>query len=137
MFAVRQVSSVLVRKWSARTLPGARLNVLIVTGDAALRTTAEQMLRRQGHGVTCARHSGHALLACLTDARIDVALVEAVLEDMHGTALAERLRRQLPGLRVVFLAQRGTPPTPGVVVRPVTRGVLLAELEAATSARAS
>lgn len=137
MFAVRHVSSRLVQKWSARTPRGAPLNVLIVTGDADLRSAAERMLERQGHEVTCAPHSGHALLACLTSSRIDVAFIESVLEDMHGTALAERLRRHLPELRVVFLAQRGTPPTPGVVVRPVTCGDLLAELAAVTSPTAS
>jgi CheY-like chemotaxis protein len=110
-----------------------RLHVLVVTSDAAVRTAAGRMLHGQGHTVTCARHSGHALLACLSSGRVDVAVIDSVLEDMQGEALAERLRRHLPQLRVVFLGERGTPASPGLVVRPLTRGSLLAEVEAATS----
>jgi hypothetical protein len=68
---------------------------------------------------------------------IDVAFIESILADMHGTALAERLRRRLPGLKVVFLAEPGTPATPGVVGLPLTRGGLLAEIEAVISPTAS
>ncbi len=82
--------------------------------------------------VTCAAHSGHALLACLTRGRIDLAFIEATLEDMPGAELACRLRRHLPELRVVFLAPAGTPAAPGVVVRPLTGEKLVAELAVLT-----
>jgi CheY-like chemotaxis protein len=135
--ALRRVSMRLGRRWIVGFPAAGGLQVLIVTGDAGLRSTAEQLLQREGHGVTCAAHSGHALLACLDGRRIDVAFIETALEDMPGTALADRLRRHLPNLRVVFLAEAGTRPAPGVVSRPLTSTDLLAELAVVTSAMAS
>lgn len=116
-------------QWAVR--PG-RLAVLIVSGDAVVRAMATRELGYFGYAVTCAVHSGHALLACLTSARIDVAFIEATLEDMPGAELAGTLRRHRPDLRVVFLAQAGTPDAPGVVVRPFTGDDLAAELDVLT-----
>jgi DNA-binding NarL/FixJ family response regulator len=137
LLAVRRVSNRLVQRWTVRSPHAPRLNVLIVIGDTGVRAAAEQMLESQGHEVMSAPHSGHALLACLTGSRIDVAFIESTLADMNGTALAEWLRRRLPGLKVVFLAEPGTPATRGVVGRPLTQGGLLAEIEAVTSPTAS
>ena len=110
----------------------AGLAVLVVSGDPSVRAVAMRELEASGYAVTCAAHSGHALLACLTSARIDLAFIEGTLEDMPGAELATTLRRHLPELRVVFLAAPGTPATPGVVVRPLTRENLVAELEVLT-----
>jgi DNA-binding NarL/FixJ family response regulator len=137
LLAVRRVSNRLVQRLTVRSPRARRLNVLIVIGDTGMRAAAEQMLESEGHEVMSASHSGHALLACLTASQIDVAFIESTLADMHGTALAESLRRRLPDLRVVFLAEPGTPATPGVVGRPLTSGGLLAEIEAVTSPTAS
>ena len=90
-----------------RRPPG--LAVLIVSGDPSVRAVAMRELENSGYVVTCAAHSGHALLACLTRGRIDLAFIEATLEDMPGAELACTLRRHLPELRVVFLAPAGTP----------------------------
>jgi len=106
--------------------------VLIVSGDPAVRAVAVPELEASGFSVTCAAHSGHALLACLTSTRIDLAFIEVTLEDMAGAELASRLRRHLPELRVVFLAPAGTPAAAGIVVRPLTRENLVAELEVLT-----
>jgi CheY-like chemotaxis protein len=106
--------------------------VLVVSGDPSVRAVAMRELEASGYAVTCAAHSGHALLACLTSPRIDVAFIEATLEDMSGAELASRLRRHLPELPVVFLAPAGTPTAPGVVVRPLTKENLVAELEVLT-----
>jgi DNA-binding response OmpR family regulator len=113
------------------------MNVLVVTGDTTLRSFVRRVLEAQGCGVTCAPHSGHAVLACLTGTPFDVALIEAVLEDMSGAALADTLRRHHPELRVVFLGGAGTPPGPGIVVRPLSPRELLRELDAVTSPQAS
>jgi CheY-like chemotaxis protein len=108
------------------------LAVLIVSGDPSVRAIAMRELENGGYVVTCAAHSGHALLACLTRGRIDLAFIEATLEDMPGAELACTLRRHLPELRVVFLAPAGTPAAPGVVVRPLTGEKLVAELAVLT-----
>ena len=117
-----------------RRLPGRLpgLAVLIVSGDPSVRAIAMRELENSGYVVTCAAHSGHALLACLTRGRIDLAFIEATLEDMPGAELACTLRRHLPELRVVFLAPAGTPAAAGVVVRPVTGEKLVAELAVLT-----
>src|SRR3954470_7500910 len=114
-----------------RRLPVGRpgLAVLIVSGDPAVGAVAVPQLEASGFSVTCAAHSGHALLACLTSTRIDLAFIEATLEDMPGAERASRLRLPLPELRVVFLASAGTPAGAGVVVRPLTRENLIADLE--------
>ena len=111
---------------------GRGVNVLVVTGDAALRSFVGRVLEARGCGVTCAPHSGHAVLACLRGTPFDVALIEAVLEDMSGAALAETLRRHHPELRVLFLAAAGTAPGPGIVMRPLSPRDLLRQLEAVT-----
>jgi CheY-like chemotaxis protein len=114
------------------TVPPARLAVLIVSGDETVRAAAARDLAALGYAVSCAAHSGHALLACLTGPRIDVAFIEATLEDMPGAELAGTLRRHLPDLRVVFLGHTGAAAAPGVVVRPFTGEDLAAELEVLT-----
>ena len=69
--------------------PGAPgLAVLIVSGDPSVRAVAMRELEDSGYAVMCAAHSGHALLACLTRGRIDLAFIEATLEDMPGAELA-------------------------------------------------
>jgi CheY-like chemotaxis protein len=118
--------------WRRLPIRPPGLAVLIVSGDPAVGAVAVPQLEASGFSVTCAAHSGHALLACLTSARIDLAFIEATLEDMPGAELASRLRRHLPELRVVFLAPAGTPAAAGVVVRPLTRENLVAELEVLT-----
>ena len=57
-----------------RRLPGRPpgLAVLIVSGDPSVRAIAMRELENSGYVVTCAAHSGHALLACLTRGRIDL-----------------------------------------------------------------
>jgi DNA-binding NtrC family response regulator len=116
---------------------GKSLNVLIVTGDGSLRTAARRVMEAKGHHVTCASHSGHALLACMAGSRIDVAFIETVLEDMPGEALAETLCRRLPALHVVFFGEAGTPSRAGVVRRPLATADVVAELDAITSQTAS
>ena len=64
------------------------LAVLIVSGDPSVRAIAMRELENSGYVVMCAAHSGHALLACLTRGRIDLAFIEATLEDMPGAELA-------------------------------------------------
>jgi DNA-binding NtrC family response regulator len=107
-----------------------RSTLLFVTGDADLRAVAARVLGREGYNVLTAAHSGHALLACLTG-RIDILVAEVALEDTTGPALAATLQRHQPGLRAVYLADAGTAPAEGVIVRPFTRDDLVLQLESA------
>jgi DNA-binding response OmpR family regulator len=108
------------------------LDDLFVTGDSDLRAASERALSRAGFNVQCAAHSGHAVLAGLTS-KVDVLVAELSAPDISGPALADLLRRHHPHLRVIFMANPGTPEgIEHVVVRPFTRDDLLARI-AATS----
>jgi CheY-like chemotaxis protein len=101
--------------------------VLVVTNDRDLREVAARVLGQEGYRVLTAAHGGHAVLQSL-QTHVDVAAIELSMEDVSGPALAERLRRQNPDLRTIYLAKTGTPECEGVLVRPFTRDDLLEEL---------
>ena len=104
------------------------LDVLFVTGDPDLREASERVLTRAGFRVQLAAHSGHAVLAGLTS-RVDVLIAELSAPDLSGPALAGLLRRHHPEMRVIFMANPGTPEgVEHVVVRPFTRDDLLERL---------
>lgn len=106
--------------------------VLLVTTDRDLRESVAAALARRGWRVLSAPHAGHAVLACMDAARVDVAAIELSMEDMSGPVLAERLRRRCPGLRSIYLARAGTPECEGVLVRPFSRDELVERLIAST-----
>ncbi len=102
--------------------------VLVVTGDTDLREASARALAREGYTVITAAHAGHAVLACITAGRVDLLLAELSMEDMSGPALAARLRRQIPDLATIFVADAGTLDCEGLLVRPFTRDDLLEAL---------
>jgi DNA-binding response OmpR family regulator len=111
-----------------------RPSVLVVTEDGALATACRGTLEQAGYDVTCASHSGHALLECLSGHRADVLLTELSMPDGSGPALAERLRRYHPQMQAVYLAAPGTMVDAGnVLVRPFSRDELLTRVRASVS----
>lgn len=124
--AVRRVS---IPVDGAGTFAG-QPTVLLVTGDANLRTAASRALAFAGYTVVSAAHSGHAVLAALKTGRIDVLMSELAMDDVSGPGLANRLRRHHPDLQAVYFAHAGTPECDGVLVRPFTREDLLERLGA-------
>ena len=107
--------------------------VLVVTGDTDLREASARALAREGYTVITAAHAGHAVLACITAGRVDLLLAELSMEDMSGPALAARLRRQIPDLATIFVAEAGTLGCEGLLVRPFTRDDLLEALATRTA----
>jgi len=107
-----------------------RQTVLVVTADDALREAAARVVMSAGYRVVTAAHSGHAVLACLTEGPIDVVAVDLAMDDTSGPALAERLRRHQPALLSMYFAARGTPASDGVLVRPFTSDDLVERIEA-------
>lgn len=134
--AIRRVSIDLDEPW-AEPDDRDKVRVLLVTPDGDLRAVLRRVLERRGYAVAEASHSGHALLACMTNRRIDVALIESLLEDVSGPELAAKLRRHQPALRAAFLADADTPAVPDQIVRPFDAEVVIDTLDALTSLAAS
>jgi CheY-like chemotaxis protein len=84
---------------------GRAATILLVEDEEAVRTVTARALRRGGHrvleaeapSVACALFDRHA-------DEIDLLLTDVVMPEMHGPALAARLVRQRPGLRVLFVS---------------------------------
>lgn len=112
-------------------VPTDRVNVLFVSGDADLRAVVQRVLTREGYDVSTARHAGHALVAGLQRERIDILISELRLDGASGQALAGSLRRHHAAMRAIYMADAGTLPECGVVVRPFTRDDLVREIEIA------
>jgi len=106
------------------------MNVLFVTANADLRAVARRVLEREGHEVATAAHSGHALLAGLECDRIDILISDLKLDGVTGEWVAESLRRYHSEMRAIFMADTGTAPRAGVLVRPFISDDLLREIGA-------
>jgi DNA-binding response OmpR family regulator len=108
-----------------------RPSVLVVTEDEALASACRGTLEQAGYEVTCASHSGHALLECLSGHRADVLLTELSMPDGSGPALAERLRRYYPNMQAVYFGTLGTLLNTGnILVRPFSRDELVSRVRA-------
>jgi DNA-binding response OmpR family regulator len=106
-----------------------RPSVLIVTEDTALAMACRGTLEQAGYQVTCASHSGHALLECLSGRRADLLLTDLSMPDGSGPALAERLRRYYPQMQAVYFGRPGTVlSAANVLVRPFSRDELLSRV---------
>ena len=128
VLAVRRVR-IPVENPGAASADVVRPTVVLVTGDANLRAVAARVLEDDGYNVIAGRHSGHALLACLTAPRVDALATELSMDDTSGPALAQRMRRHCPDLQALYFAKSGTPECDNVLVRPFTRDDLLTRLE--------
>jgi DNA-binding response OmpR family regulator len=134
-FAVRRVCIPLpedARDDEPIRLTARRPVVLFVSEDANLRAAIGRVLPLEGYDVVTARHSGHALLACLSR-HVDILVTERALVQESGAALARRLKRYQPELRVVFLGPLGGSggEDDDQLARPFTSEDLVARLGAA------
>jgi len=109
--------------------------VLVVDDDDAQREVMARTLRRAGYAVTAARSGTEAVEAGRTS-RPEVAVIDVFLGDAGGLGLAHALRRDLAGVRVLFVTGLALPsvrqalaPAP-VLFKPFRRRDLLASLRA-------
>ncbi len=87
------------------SMPAGSEAVLVVEDEPAIRTLAARMLGRQGYRVrACA--TGPEAIALLQDSDepVDLVVTDVIMPEMHGSALAEELRRMRPGVRVLFVS---------------------------------
>jgi two-component system cell cycle sensor histidine kinase/response regulator CckA len=118
----------------------APATILLVEDEAAVREMAGGLLKRAGYTILPASSALEALAIFEREqARISLLLTDVVMADLHGPELAERLRRQRPELRVVFIsgysdALSGTSAEDGnatFLSKPFTAATLIATVQGA------
>lgn len=82
----------------------AQRTILIVEDLGALANLAATVLTRSGYRTLVAGNGSAALDIVASEPAIDLLLTDVVMPEMSGGELAERLRRALPGLPVVFMS---------------------------------
>jgi PAS domain S-box-containing protein len=82
-----------------------RATILLVEDEGAVRSMTARMLSRAGHRVLSAATPAEACaLFEEHGTAIDLLMTDIVMPEMHGPALAERLRAERPDLRVLFVS---------------------------------
>ncbi|RLB68512.1 MAG: sigma-54-dependent Fis family transcriptional regulator, partial [Deltaproteobacteria bacterium] len=80
--------------------------VLVVDDEAAIRFAFEQFLRDEGYEALLAENSDEAL-KLLQDTIPDLVFLDYRLPGMDGIHVLEKIRRQQPGLPVIFMTAFG------------------------------
>jgi len=89
----------------ARAEPVTDARILLVEDDDAVRAVIARILRGEGYKVIEADSAGDAvLLAEDVGDQLDLLLTDVVMPRMSGLELADRLRRRLPSLRLLFMS---------------------------------
>jgi PAS domain S-box-containing protein len=89
----------------APAIPTGSEAILLVEDDASVRAVVRRMLETQGYAVTEAASAADAVRVMEAwDGHVDLLMVDVVMPDLNGRALAERLRARWPGLRVIFMS---------------------------------
>ena len=87
-----------------QTLRGSE-TILLVEDEDPVRAVARKILEGHGYRVIEARNAGEALLHCeLHEGDIDLLLSDVVMPQMSGVALARRLGRERPNMRVLCMS---------------------------------
>ena len=84
--------------------PGGTEVILLVEDQAQLRDAARTGLERLGYEVWDAPSADDALRWLREGNALDLLLADVVLPGMNGVTLAERVVRERPGVRVLFIS---------------------------------
>jgi two-component system cell cycle sensor histidine kinase/response regulator CckA len=84
--------------------PGAR--ILLAEDEEAVRILTTRLLERMGHRVVAAASGGEALdlLAAAGEEGFDLLLTDVVMPGLSGPELADRVRAEQPGIRVLLMS---------------------------------
>ncbi len=89
----------------SRTLPHGTEAVLLVEDEDAVRRIVKVTLESAGYRVTEAPNAAEALdTARRSGAKIDLVITDVVMPVMSGRELAERLAKDHPGLRILYMS---------------------------------
>ncbi len=79
--------------------------ILLVEDEDAVRRSLAETLEHSGYRVLAARHGQEAQeLSRKFEGEVDLLVTDLVLPGMHGRAVAEQLRQQRPGMRVLYIS---------------------------------
>ncbi len=91
----------------AETAPARRgtETILLCEDEEAVRRLVERVLERDGYRVLSAATADQAIeLARRHAGEVDALVSDVIMPGLSGPALAERLRREMPGLRTLFMS---------------------------------
>ncbi|MCE9579139.1 MAG: response regulator [Deltaproteobacteria bacterium] len=83
-------------------LPGGHEAVLIVEDELPIRELLARLLRAHGYMVATASGGAEAIALVAAGLRPQLLVADVVLAALNGREVFERLREQLPGLRVLY-----------------------------------
>jgi two-component system cell cycle sensor histidine kinase/response regulator CckA len=78
--------------------------VLLVEDEDAVRRLAQQSLERKGYRVLSASSGIDAIRLVRGGERVDLVLTDVVMPGMPGSELVQRLERERPGLRALYMS---------------------------------
>ncbi len=116
--------------------------VLAVDDEAAIRHLVARILNRNGYATLVAESGPHAL-SLVEQQRVDLLLTDIIMPEMNGRDLADTLRRNHPGLPVIYMsgysdgllsAQHLLTETTRLIQKPFTAGELLHTVHALCTA---
>jgi PAS domain S-box-containing protein len=122
----------------ARTALSGKETILLVEDDERVRGFAASVLKSSGYTVLEARDGGEAeAINRRTGGKIDLLLIDVIMPGATGVEVAQRIREQRPGIKVLFMTGysedthpwQGLPRVNGAILqKPFTPRALAAEV---------
>jgi two-component system cell cycle sensor histidine kinase/response regulator CckA len=116
--------------------PAGSRTILLVEDDPEVRALFASYLQQAGHRVIEAVNGADALAAVRPGQQIDLLVTDVVMPKGDGPALAATLRRQQPGMKVLYVSGYGMeeamPNEPthltGYLQKPLTRAAFMGQV---------
>jgi len=122
------------------TLSRGKGVMIVVEDQEEIRNLVVEVLGMQGYTVLKAANGDEAMqISRTTDEKIQMLLTDLVMPGMSGKELAERMKRELPGLKVLFMSGYAAgdgsmesilPPGGNFLAKPFTLGDLTQKVKA-------